>query len=663
MLKFWKKEIEPAPLPKHKKSFWGTHAFDHGESFASPRDIVNQIVSGLPSGTMDDSSNGAPSLKIVQDNSSALNDVLMMWYASQGFIGHQLCGILSQNWLINKACAMPARDAIRNGYSVASIDGDDMPENATKIINYYDRKFLLNKHLEDFVYKGRIFGIRIALFKVESTDPDYYEKPFNLDGITPNSYKGIVQVDPYWCAPMLDGLSAAQPDSLHFYEPTWWIINGVKHHRSHLIIFRNSELVDLLKPSYLYGGIPVPQQIMERVYAAERVANEAPQLAQTKRTTVWMTDMEKFVSAGDKAISSLNDWSYYRDNYSLKIGDKESDEFNQFDTTLADLDSVIMTQYQIVAAAANVPATKLLGTTPKGFNSTGEYEEASYHEELKSIQANHMTALAERHHELVMKSYIAPKFGYIQTAVTWKPLDTPTALELAQTNLAKAQVGAALIASGAISSEDERARVAKDKESGYNELGEDDVPAGEESMDEDFKESDHPRADNGQFGSGGLSGAAGIKARAEERAKQRALQKGTVENKESKNETQSQKIEIGEKSIKQVENENKSTYPKVPVRNVFFHDVGEVDLNVKINADKSFENGGADVENVNVKDLIPTQRNVTIPNIKDVAGVKDFPDVIKYKGKYYIIDGHHRTARDILDGEASIKVNVYNADK
>jgi hypothetical protein len=40
-------------------------------------------------------------------------------------------------------------------------------------------------------------------------------------------------------------------------------------------------------------------------------------------------------------------------------------------------------------------------------------------------------------------------------------------------------VGAALIASGAISSEDERARVAKDKESGYNELGDDDVPAGE----------------------------------------------------------------------------------------------------------------------------------------------------------------------------------------
>ena len=57
-----------------------------------------------------------------------------------------------------------------------------------------------------------------------------------------------------------------------------------------------------------------------------------------------------------------------------------------------------MSQYQLVAAAANVPATKLLGTTPKGFNATGEYEEASYHEELESIQANDLSRLLARHH-------------------------------------------------------------------------------------------------------------------------------------------------------------------------------------------------------------------------------------------------------------------------
>jgi len=300
-----------------------------------------------------------------------------------------------------------------------------------------------------------------------------------------------VQVDPYWCAPMLDGAAASQPDTLHFYEPTWWIINGKKVHRSHLIIFRHAEPVDVLKPQYIYGGVPLTQQIMERVYAAERVANEAPQLAMSKRTTVWLTDMEAAMSNTTSAIERLNYWAQMRDNYGIKLGDKEGDEFQQFDTSLADFDQLIMTQYQLVAAIAGVPATKLIGTTPKGFNSTGEYEEASYHELLESIQTHDLTPLAERHHQLVIKSFVEPQLKKkmdVETTLNWLPLDTPTAEELARTNLAKAQVGAALIEVGAISSEEERQRVATDKTSGYNEIGimEEESPEGEELAERDY---------------------------------------------------------------------------------------------------------------------------------------------------------------------------------
>jgi len=314
---------------------------------------------------------------------------------------------------------------------------------------------------------------------------------------------------------MLDGAAASQPDTLHFYEPTWWIINGKKVHRSHLIIFRHAEPVDVLKPQYIYGGVPLTQQIMERVYAAERVANEAPQLAMSKRTTVWLTDMEAAMSNTEQSIGRLNYWAQMRDNYGIKLGDKEGDEFQQFDTSLADFDSLIMTQYQLVAAIAGVPATKLIGTTPKGFNSTGEYEEASYHELLESIQTHDLTPLAERHHQLVIKAFVEPQLKIkmnLETTLNWLPLDSPTAEELAATNYSKAQTGAVLINSGVVSSEEERQRVATDKTSGYNEIGleENEAPQAEEQAEEDylkaedtFNESDHPRAENGQFGKGG----------------------------------------------------------------------------------------------------------------------------------------------------------------
>lgn len=495
----------PAKHGNEPASFWSTHAFDSVRSrenaAAKVMDFMSSLRSKLPKfatadHAMDDAGNGGIALKL-QAQAMNIPEVLAMWYASQTFIGYQLAAILAQHWLIDKACTVPARDAIRQGFDVVNVDGDDIDPKALKKLHKADRKMRLTWNMQEFIRKGRIFGVRIMLFKVESTDPDYYANPFNADGVTKGSYKGIVQVDPYWCSPLMDVAASSRPDTEHFYEPTWWLINGQKYHRSHLIIFRNGDLPDLLKPQYMYGGVPLPQRIMERVYGAERTANEAPQLVQTKRTTVWLTNMTQFAAAGDDALAKMNDWVAYRDNYAVKMGDKEGDEFEQFDTSLGDLDNVIMTQYQIVAAQANMPATKLLGTVPKGFNSTGEYEEASYHEELESIQTHDLTPLVERHHLLVIRSEL-PELKGVETTVEWRPLDTPTAAEQATMNLTKAQTGAALIQSGAISPENEQERLKRDPASGYAAL--ELTPPPDPELQAELDDEDDDAAEDSQAG-------------------------------------------------------------------------------------------------------------------------------------------------------------------
>ena len=332
-------------------------------------------------------------------------------------------------------------------------------------------KFDLTKNLIEFAQFGRIFGIRVAMFKVESDDPEYYFKPFNADGITPGSYKGISQIDPYWVTPQLDPQSAGDPSSIHFYEPTWWNIAGKLVHRTHLVIYRTEEVADILKPSYIYGGVPIPQKIAERVYAAERTANEAPMLALTKRTDVLTTDTDQVVMNPMAFAKRMNQWVFNRDNYGVKVVGLE-DKVEEFDTSLTDLDAVIMTQYQLVAAAANVPAVKLLGTSPKGFNATGQFEEASYHEMLESIQTHALTPLIERHHLLLIRSEIAPELNVavFNTTVTWKPLDAMTNKEQAELNKMKAETGNMLMQAGAIDGADERDRIINDPESGYTGL-------------------------------------------------------------------------------------------------------------------------------------------------------------------------------------------------
>jgi phage-related protein (TIGR01555 family) len=398
-------------------------------------------------------------------------DAQLLWYGSQGFIGFQMCAVLAQHWLVDKACSLPARDAIRNGYKVTINDGKGADSVAILgRLKRADKKYRIKAHCVELARYQRVFGIRIALFKVESTDPKYYERQFNPDGVTPGSYKGIVQVDPYWCVPELSPEAVRDPAAGDFYEPTYWVIQGKRYHKSHLVVARGPEVPDVLKPSYQFAGLSLTQRIYERVYSAERTANEAPQLALSKRAMVFYTDTQKALADESGFVERLLKWTQYRDNHGVKIADKDGDKVEQMDTALTGFDETVMTQYQLVAAIAGVPATKLLGTTPKGFNSTGEGEESSYHEELESVQSNDMQPLIERHNLCVMRSDIAPALGIkpLALVVEWNPSDAPTAEEEAKVQLALAQRDAALVTAGAIDGHDIRRRIAADPASGYD---------------------------------------------------------------------------------------------------------------------------------------------------------------------------------------------------
>ncbi|HCM61782.1 MAG TPA: portal protein [Morganella sp. (in: Bacteria)] len=383
------------------------------------------------------------------------------WYASQMFIGNNMCAVIAKHWLVDKACNMPARDAIRQGYDLDCAGGGN--QDVSKKLRRKDKKYRIQHHIKELIHFGRVYGGRLALFLVETSNPkEWYENPFNPDGVTKGMYKGIQQIDPQWVTPDLTDANLQDPASPDFYEPTYWVIGNRRYHKSHFVKFVPFPVANVLKATYNFFGVSVPERVYERVYASERTANEAPQLAMTKRLlTIGMADVEGV----DKETIHENMLYFMemRDNYGIQtVG--SSDTVQQFDTSLADLDATIMTQYQLVAAAANVPATKLLGTTPKGFNATGEYEEANYREELESIQANDLEELLQRHYDMLQRS---EELGTEELSVTWLPLDSPTAIEDSDIKLKQAQTDSAYATVGAIDGLDIRKKLAADKESAY----------------------------------------------------------------------------------------------------------------------------------------------------------------------------------------------------
>lgn len=391
---------------------------------------------------------------------------VMAWYAWQTFIGYQACALIAQNWLVHKACSMPAKDAVRMGWDIDA-EGADVDA-----IKRADKKLGVSAQLAEFCTMARTYGIRVALYSVDSTDPDYYEKPFNPDGVTSGSYRGIVQIDPFWCYPELTDANLTDPASPNFYEPTFWTIGNKRYHRSHLCIYTPFPIPDFLKSTYRFGGLSLAQMIYERVYASERTANEAPILVMTKR----MNTFQAAPGANmDKVRENMAAAAEVRDNHGVLVHGA-GEAWSQSDTSLADVDTTTMTQYQLVAAIAGVPATKLLGTSPKGFGASGEYEESSYRENLEGIQCDAYDPLLHGHYTRLVKSMSMEA----DVRVQWAALDSPTAAEFASIELQKAQAASALAMAGAIDGQDIRDVIIKDKESPWFGLEEREIVEGEE---------------------------------------------------------------------------------------------------------------------------------------------------------------------------------------
>ena len=409
------------------------------------------------------------------DNSGQLGvgDMVTSWYSAQGFMGYQLMASLQQNWLVSKACSMPAEDAVRKGWELTLNDGKDLSPKQKDEIRALDKKYKIKENLIEYINFGRVFGVRCAIFLIDGID---YEKPFNINSVKPGSFTGISQVDPYWITPELSMEASSDTLNIDYYVPTWWRVSGMRIHKSHIMTFIPNPVADVLKPTYFFGGVSTVQQIYERVYSAERCADEVPQLIFTKRTNVMFADMEEVMANCEKVEKKLSMWAWIKDNFGIKLLGEE-ERYEQYDTSLSDLSANVTDQYKLVASAAGVPASKLLESSvdSAALSSDGSYMSENYREDLESIQSDHLTPFLDRYYQLLIKSEKDMDLDGANLTVKWNELDALTEEQRANVNLTNSQTDLNLRNAGGIDGEMIYNRVVGDPNSGYEAVEEYDL--------------------------------------------------------------------------------------------------------------------------------------------------------------------------------------------
>ena len=413
--------------------------------------------------------------------------MFMLPFFNHSFIGWQACALLTQNAYIRKACEIPARDAIAVDYKLHFADGDDKDPNTDKeeeekllqeLKLKSDRKMKIKNICRDANIYKKTYG-QILIVPTFSEEVDMSE-PFDLSKIKKGTYTGMQIIQPFWVRYEMGVEQLNRPDRAGFYEPEYYTIpNKAKIHKSWVIKLVNGICPDILKPVYYYGGIPLTQMIYERVYCAEKVANEAPKLALTKRLLTVDGDIYNLTANSDQAFDNLQTITEIRDNMGILVKEKDS-SVAQIDTSLTDFDALIMTQFQLVAAIAEMPVTKLMKTQLKGLANTGDYETKDYAQNLKEIQENDFNRILLWHYQLLGMSEKGKDLGL---DIVWDEIDTPTALEAAQIEQIQAQTDATYVGSGILDQSEVRTMLRSNEDSRFRNLAEE-MPESMEDMED-----------------------------------------------------------------------------------------------------------------------------------------------------------------------------------
>ena len=120
----------PLESPNNRISLWKrqqeamARTFQRGIDALKPIDANgNETASDLDF-AMDEAYPDLTQAKLMNSRAGYLPIAQLEWFANQGFIGWQMCAVLSQNWLIDKICGVPAQDAVRKGYDVTLNNGE-----------------------------------------------------------------------------------------------------------------------------------------------------------------------------------------------------------------------------------------------------------------------------------------------------------------------------------------------------------------------------------------------------------------------------------------------------------------------------------------------------------------------------------------------------------
>lgn len=459
-------------------------------------------------------------------------------WAGTGFMGYALLAELTQIPEFRIPCEMIAKEMTRKWGKITSIGEASKGAEVKKAkkIKAIEAEFERLGVQEAFRWafeKDQMFGRSQIWLDMGVTEGPELLSPLDpAIKVAKGSLKGLRLIEPLWTYP--NKYNSNDPLDPNFYRPETWYVMGKEVNSTRFLSFNSRPMPDILKPAYMFGGISLIQMMWLCVDNWLRTRQSVSDIIHAFSTFVLMTDLGQAMTPGDAdALAARAEmFNVGRDNLGLMIVDKTKEDFKNVSAPLSGLDKLQAQSQEHMAAVAGAPLVVLFGISPSGLNATAEPELLVFESKIAGDQERVGTPNMRKLLEVVQMSLfgsIDPDIGW-----TWTPLRELDEEKLANVRKVKAEVAGSNIDHGITSAEEERRVLAADEDSPYASLNVEEIPVPAESDQDDdeedadhepsdapdahlrdarlphseaedsveFKESDHPRSENGQFGPG-----------------------------------------------------------------------------------------------------------------------------------------------------------------
>lgn len=352
------------------------------------------------------------------------------------------------NWVVQNVVGIIPDDMTKKWFMAA---GALSPEQRAAL-DAVQRRTGLRESVNEGLRWGRLYGGAAGILWIRGQEA-LLERPLDLESILPGAFEGLYILD-RWC-----GIA---PEAGEVFlqgrpEPEYYTVRfpdgrtAARVHHSRVVRFTGRELPYLERMAEQgWGASEVESLYREVVQYDNTTANMAALTFRANIDTMEVQNLDQLFSltSGEAQRCFWNVMqaqSVLRSNFGYQLVNR-GDQVKNTQYTFTGLSDVHESMCLSLSGASRIPMTKLFGRAPAGMNATGESDLQNYYDYVDTLRESVLAPILRRLLPVLCMSALGTVPEDID--LTFPPLWTPTAREVAEIARDKAETVAAVFQAG-----------------------------------------------------------------------------------------------------------------------------------------------------------------------------------------------------------------------